>query len=299
MSTSFKPTLAVAADFTKISYPVYASPKLDGIRCSVVDGKALTRSLKALPNAYLNRILSNSALEGIDGELIVGSPTAKDVYTKTVSHVMSFDGKDMPVAFYLFDFHDIPAATFRYRLNTLKEHINTLNHSSDLVQLEVLEQVLVNNETELLAYEAKKVEQGYEGIILRGPESPYKYGRSTVGEGYMLKVKRFEDAEAIVVGIEEEMHNTNTAEKNELGRTKRSSAKAGKVGKGTMGALIVEGINGQFKDVTFNIGTGFTAAQRAEDWAVGTIVKYKFFPIGCKDKPRHPVLIGRRAKGDM
>ena len=33
---SFKPTLAVAADFSKIAYPVYASPKLDGIRFSAV-----------------------------------------------------------------------------------------------------------------------------------------------------------------------------------------------------------------------------------------------------------------------
>ena len=32
---TFRPTLAVAADFSKIRYPVYASPKLDGIRCSI------------------------------------------------------------------------------------------------------------------------------------------------------------------------------------------------------------------------------------------------------------------------
>jgi DNA ligase-1 len=49
--------------------------------------------------------------------------------------------------------------------------------------------------------------------------------------------------------------------------------------------------------VEFNIGTGFTAEDRAKkDW-VGLIVKYKFFPIGVKDKPRHPVYLGLRPEG--
>ena len=73
---NFKPTLAIAADFKKLVYPVYASPKLDGIRCSIVDGKALSRSLKAIPNAHISRLLSCPELDGLDGELIIGEPTS-------------------------------------------------------------------------------------------------------------------------------------------------------------------------------------------------------------------------------
>lgn len=74
---TFKPTLAVNADFTKIQYPVYASPKLDGIRCSIVDGKALSRTLKQIPNKHIFNQLSTTDLNGLDGELIIGSPTSK------------------------------------------------------------------------------------------------------------------------------------------------------------------------------------------------------------------------------
>ena len=62
----------------------------------------------------------------------------------------------------------------------------------------------------------------------------------------------------------------------------------------TMGALIVRDIK---SGVEFNIGTGFTAAQRAASWVIGSMHKYKFFPI--KDKPRHPVYLGARSALDL
>lgn len=291
---TFKPTLAVNADFAKIVYPVYASPKLDGIRCSILGGKALTRTLKAIPNVFIYEALSRPELEGLDGELIVGSPTSKTVYTDTVSAVMKHSHR--PAAtYYVFDLHDVPA-TFAARYGQLQFTVAAFNDDAG-IEVKLLPQVLISNEEELLAYETKCVEEGYEGTILRSPTAPYKYGRSTVNEGYLLKVKRFEDSEAEIIGIEEEMHNANAAETNELGRTKRSSAKAGKVGKGTMGALIVRGLEGRFKGVEFNIGTGFTAAQRAESWEIGSVHKYKFFNIGAVDKPRHPVYLGARPEG--
>jgi len=282
---TFKPTLAVNADFAKIVYPVYASPKLDGIRCSIVGGKALTRALKAIPNLHINKFLSDAQFEGLDGELIVGEPTDKTVYTNTVMGVMRVSGVPK-FTFFVFDLHDAPMG-YHARLGALLRMDLPLN-------IQVHESEVVSNETELLAYESTCVGQGYEGIILRSVNAPYKYGRSTVNEGYLLKVKRFEDSEAEIIGVEEEMHNTNAAETNELGRTKRSSAKAGKVGKGTMGRLVVRDIH---SGVEFKIGTGFTAAQRAETWGLGTIHKYKFFPVGVKDKPRHPVYIGARPPG--
>ena len=252
----FKPTLAVNADLAKIVYPVYASPKLDGIRCSIVGGKALSRKLKPIPNKHVYDTLSKNVLEGLDGELIIGSPTSKTVYTDSVSGVMRHTGTPA-FTYYVFDMHDAPSPYARRRSLMLTSL--GLGNWAGFPQICLLEQNLIHNEIELLAYETAKVAEGYEGVILRSPEAPYKFGRSTVKEGYLLKVKRFEDSEAEIIGIEEEMHNANAAETNELGRTKRSSAKAGKVGKGTMGALVVRDIH---SGVEFNIGTGFTAAQR-------------------------------------
>lgn len=293
---SFKPMLAVNAVIPKIQYPVYASPKLDGIRCSIVDGKALSRTLKAIPNRHIANLLSNEHYDGLDGELIVGSPTSATCYNETVSNVMAFD-KVPDFSYYVFDLHDCKHG-YEDRLRFLH---------SDVIRgplpsfIKILEQSLLANEDDMLAYEAAKVEEGYEGIILRSPEAPYKFGRSTVKEGYLLKVKRFEDSEAEIIGFEEELKNGNAAETNELGRTKRSTAAAGLSGKGTLGAFLVRDL---VTGVEFSIGTGLTALERQHFWNrqneyVGKLIRYKHFPIGAKDRPRHPVFTGFRDRRDL
>lgn len=294
--TTFKPTLAVNADFTKIQYPVYASPKLDGIRCSIVDGKALSRTLKQIPNKHIFNQLSVNWLNGLDGELIIGSPTSKTCYTESVSGVMRHEGEPA-YTYYVFDHHEVSGSFAR----RFQELLASAGQWSKHPQICLLEQNLLHNEAEMLAYEAAKVEEGYEGIILRSPEAPYKYGRSTVKEGYLLKVKRFEDSEAEIIGFEEEMYNGNEAEVNELGRTKRSSAQAGKIGKNTLGAFHVRDV---VSGIEFSIGTGLTAADRQHFWDnrndySGKIVKYKFFAVGVKIAPRHPVFLGMRDEKDM
>jgi DNA ligase-1 len=143
------------------------------------------------------------------------------------------------------------------------------------------------------------VADGYEGVILRAPHAPYKFGRSTVREGYLLKVKRFQDSEAQIIGYEEEMHNGNEATINALGYTERSSHAENRTGKGTLGALVVRDL---VTKVEFKIGTGFTPAERLKIWALrhehlDDVVKYRFFPVGVKDKPRHPSFLGFRPEG--
>jgi DNA ligase-1 len=296
----FRPTLAVNANLEKIdwSHGMYASPKLDGIRCSIVDGKALSRTLKPIPNKHIYEQLSNHKLTGMDGELIVGSPTSKTCYTESVSNVMAFD-KVPAYTYYVFDLHT-HARPFRERRQVM---LDCLGHGQwgKYPQICLLEQNLLTNEDDMLAYEAAKVEEGYEGIILRSPDAPYKHGRSTVNEGYLLKLKRFEDSEAEIIGFEEEMFNGNEAQTNELGRIKRSTAQAGLVGKNTLGAFLVRDVH---TGVEFSIGTGLTALEREIFWArqdeyVGKLVRYKFFPVGVVNKPRHPVFTGFRDLGDL
>ncbi|ORZ29942.1 hypothetical protein BCR44DRAFT_1465456 [Catenaria anguillulae PL171] len=103
---------------------------------------------------------------------------------------------------------------------------------------------LVNSAGELAKFEKECLEKGFEGVIVRSPDSPYKCGRSTLKQQWMLKVKQFVDDEAEVVGFEELLHNNNESSVDERGYLKRSSTK---------------------------------------------YVKYKYFPIGTKDAPRHPV----------
>jgi DNA ligase-1 len=165
--------------------------------------------------------------------------------------------------------------------------------------------VHIKDAAALIEYEAKCLVDGYEGVMVRSYDGPYKHGRSTVREGYLLKLKRFLDSEAVVTGVIEELHNANEAKKDNLGRTERSTAKAGKVGKGVLGALrctaLADG-EGFDKGVEFKIGTGFTAEQREELWAEnlkGRIVKFKYQPSVGTDKPRFPSFIGFRHEDDM
>ena len=289
-----KPMLAVAAEMDKIKYPVYASPKLDGIRCLIIDGVAKTRTLKDVPNRHVAASLSRMELNGLDGELIVGDPTSKTVYRDTVSEVMAHD-KTPDFTYYVFDMHNVVGG-----YGTRMEELTANYSSGDTIK--ILESALIENERSLLNYEATCVEKGYEGIIVRANlDAHYKYGRSTVNEGSLLKVKRFEDSEAEIIGFDEEMFNGNDAQTNELGRTKRSTAKAGLSGKSTLGAFKVRDC---VSGVEFAIGTGLTAAERqrywdARDTLVGGLVKYKFFPVGVKVAPRHPVFLGLRGKADL
>ena len=95
MSTEMKPMLAYQKlpDLEALTYPLIASPKLDGIRCLIVDGVAVSRSLKPIRNKYVQSILGSHEFNGLDGELVVGSPTDPDVYLKTNSGVMSVEGE--------------------------------------------------------------------------------------------------------------------------------------------------------------------------------------------------------------
>jgi DNA ligase-1 len=120
-------------------------------------------------------------------------------------------------------------------------------------------------------------------------------------EGWLLKLKRFADSEAVVLAVNQLMHNTNEATTDKLGHTERSSHKAGKVPALAVGSLLVRDIK---TGVDFELGTGFTEDQRYALWKkrgelVSRVVKYKYQPVGVKDKPRFPVFLGFRDKRDL
>ena len=283
-----KPLLATEADFNILTFPKLASIKLDGIRCLIIDGQAVTRSLKPIPNEHIRTALSRPEFNGLDGEILCADPTDPDCYRKTNSAVMGRAGAP-DFTFYVFDRHDLPQHEFHTRLM----HVVKAETPSFI---KVLDHEMVRSPEHLTEYEAAAVDAGHEGIMLRCPNGPYKQGRSTAKEQILLKVKRFADSDAEVLGVQEEMENTNEAKKDALGRTERSSHAAGKVGKGSMGALLVRDLA---SGVEFSIGSGFTRANREEEWKAGDLVKYKSFLVGVKEKPRFPIFLGRRAAEDM
>lgn len=301
----FKPMLAKEYDPDKLVFPCYASPKLDGIRASVINGQLLSRSLKPIPNRHVSGILSDPMFNHFDGELIANSPTSPNAMQEATSFFMSRD-KVQEFTYWVFDLID-PKVGFKDRYDMLYERMKVAgahvmrNRMIHNVQIKMLAQTVITDHEHLAVFEAAQVGAGYEGVILRKMDGTYKFGRSTVNEGLLLKVKRFTDGEAEIIGFEEEMHNDNKATLDNLGRTKRSTCKENLFGKGTLGALVVRDLKTQ---VEFNIGSGISDGVGDHIWAnrdahEGRIVKYKSFEVGVKDKPRHPVFLGFRDPMDM
>ena len=287
-----KPLLAhTIEDTSKIKYPVYVSVKLDGIRCLIIDGVAVSRSLKPIKNKYIQSCIGKPQYNGLDGEIVVGGILAEDCYRVTNSGVMSSDGEP-DFTYHVFDRWDRDHLGFSGRLSSLDDDANEF--------ITVVNHELVDDEKELLAMESVWLNMGAEGLMVRSPDGPYKQGRSTLKEGILGKVKRFVDREYRVVGFEERMHNANEATVNALGHTERSSHKENKSGRGDLGALILTTEDG----LEFNCGTGFDDATRREIWDnrdqyMGQFAKIKSFLIGVKDKPRFPVFLGFRDASDM
>lgn len=281
-------------------FPYLASPKLDGIRCVIKDGVALSRTLKPIPNKHIQSILGSSLLNGLDGEIICGSPTDSECFRNTTTVVMSHD-KVESFTFHVFDdfiHHTLPFTT---RLALAEDRVASLQCGSSIEgrSIAIVGHQTVDTQEEFDDKEIECLNLGYEGMMVRSLKGHYKFGRATARENILLKVKRFADSEAIVIGVEELMHNENEKSVNELGRSKRSSHQEGKRPAGTMGALIVRDIK---TNIEFNIGTGFDALQRDQIWdfregIIGKVLTYKSFHIGVKEKPRHPVFKFWRTPG--
>lgn len=292
--------LAEKAVLEKIKYPVYASHKLDGVRAVIKDDMVLSRKLLPIPNAFVQDTLGHPALNGLDGELTVGPANAPDVMQRTTSGVMSQDGEP-DFTFWVFDFWTAPNMPFGERF-AIMQRAEKDGVFFGQTRVRLLPQTLIYNEAELLAYEARALEEGYEGTMIRSPKGIYKYGRSTAREGYLNKRKPWVDAEAVVIGFVEGMHNDNEATIDETGHTKRSSHKENMVPAGTLGAFLVRGADG----VEFKVSPGvLTHPQRKEVWDnrekyLGAIVTYKTFKqTGVKDKPRFNVFKAFRDQRDM
>lgn len=298
-----EPMLAVDAVLEKLVFPQFVSAKLDGWRGVIKDGIALTRSMKPFRNTYIQELFGVEALNGLDGEMCVGPPHAPDLMQKCGA--LNLKGyQQVDVHFYVFDYWTRPDVNYENRLRNLMDGLITQSFRDTYPRIHLLPQLLVHSLDELFECEQNALESGYEGLIVRRPNGLYKYGRSTLKEGYLLKVKRWATSEAVITGFEEQNENTNEATVDERGYTKRSSAQAGMVGKGTLGAILGHDIKTGVP-VRCGTGKGLTAAIRAELWAkreqlISQLMTYEHFAAtGVKERNRFTKFVAIRDRDDM
>lgn len=300
---NFQPLLGCRENpvLEELTLPILGSPKYDGIRGLNFDGPLMSRRLKRIPSRVLQKRFGIRPLIGVEGELIYGDPVAPDVMQMTSSAVKSVDKDELAeqVKLYVFDFFDCdPHVPYQVRLRSLSKLVRQLKRP-DIV---LVEQTPLDSVDAIRQMEAFVVAQGFEGLMLRCPMGWYKYGRSTMDEQLLLKWKRFEDGEAIILSVHEGQRNENEQTRDERGYSKRSKKAEGMIPNWTFGYAHCRDL---VSGVEFDVGSGpgLTLERRAELWRMrkelpGQYMIYRFQPVGVKDAPRFPryVAISKKRK---
>lgn len=296
-----KPLLAASfknMTIEDLDFPVYATPKLDGIRALKINGELVSRTFKPIRNSVINQAIGELIPDGSDGEILSGK-----TFQDATSTIMSMDGGiGVDTTFFWFDYvKDGIDKPYLERIRDIEEHVKMNPDILNDLRVKIVPLIprKINTVEELVEFEKLCLEQNFEGVMIRSGNGVYKCGRSTEKQGILIKLKKFEDDEAVITGYTSMQTNTNEKTMNELGDMKRSSHQAGKHDLDMIGALEVD-----WNGIHFSIGTGFDHALRKQLWEdrdelVGRIVKFKYFAQGIKTAPRFPVFIGWRDKDDM
>lgn len=295
------------ADLSKIPrWPVWAEPKIDGVRGYNPEGTLLARTLKKHGNRYTTAFYSRPEFIGFDGELAAQDEKHPDLCRLTTSAVGRYDGEPFTL-WHLFDYvtPESVGLSYRKRRYLLNDQYDKMKYFGLADNLRVVPYTVCNNLEELEAEHMRNMLLGYEGTCYYDPEATHKEGKSSPRHGGVLRIKDFVDCEVIVTSITEGRHNMNEAQTNELGRTYRSSHQDNQVPNGMVGNMTCYSLADVFdlhdkkkllvaKDQSFTIAPGKMTDAEAADFLknphkiVGVPSKIKFFPKGMKDAPRFP-----------
>lgn len=308
----FKPMLACDADLDNLDslpYPMGAFIKYDGVRLLHLNA-CMGRSLKLHANPHLQTVFDKPEYFGFDSEGIVGDPEDPMCISRTSGAFARKKDKPKEGKFvkvdavaYVFDDFSEPQWPFRTRYLHAEMRVKAILAQNPAAPLRMAEMFIVNCAADVLALEERFAD--HEGLILRALDAPYKYGRATAKEGYYLRIKRFEEREFIITGFEEGSENTNEAKKNELGQTERSTAAAGMVPNGQIGAFLGTDVEtGKPVKVAagkLTIAEAIEGFKNFDELYLNQTGKYKVFNKGTGNftKPRFPTFQCLRSKEDM
>jgi DNA ligase-1 len=316
----FKPILAPNDEpkLEDIQYPLLASRKLDGIRCIFKQGEMLSRSLKPIVNKQLREKFlplieytkENNVI--LDGEIYSHDLTFQEI----TRYVMTQDFEDKrsikkfgkvltipeSLKFNCFDMLGI----FEGEIHNETEFFPRLKSAMEVgLKFPDIMTVLINqwvaDEKQVKKLFEQALEDGYEGLILRKAEGKYKFGRCTIKEGNLFKVKPFRTFDGQIIAVTQGTDVNPNAEKktNELGRSVTSTKKADRilVERTRDFVVIYEG-----KELKVSTGS-LTHEDRAKYWKkreslIGQWIEYKGMLVGAKDVPRHPIFIRFREPKD-
>ena len=263
----------------------YLSRKLNGNRCSFIDGKLTSRQGKEFTGLQhiiddINKLRLQDLF--IDGELIrknVDNVSDGENFRVGTGIINSDDADKSSIKLVIFDFFpkgQLSDKQSKDKYSRRKELLLRLKQQIEgnhLENIDVVEMVYEGTDkAEIDKWLEYAVQKDWEGLILN-KDTVYKCKRTTD----LIKIKRFYTMDLKVVDVEE--------------GTGRLS--------GTLGALVV-----QYKNNTVNVGSGYDDKIRQEIWdnrenMIGKIIEVKYKEVS-KDKKtgleslQFPVFVGIR-----
>lgn len=314
---SIKPQLAEDAILDQVKFPCIVQPKIDGVRALNLNGTLTGRSLKQFDGFGVTQMWSLPQFQYLDGEMTLGDkPNCGDRLCSLTTGAMGrFKDVSGPPDLHWWVFDYLAPSALNMPYSWRYERLCNIVRQLDYPRVHLVPMFMATNAAELQGYIAGNFDQGYEGTIIRNPDAPYKPGRATQKGQELWRVKPWADAEMLVTGVSEGEINTNEAKKNALGRTERSSAKAGMVANGQIGSIqgvLLADFHDPFtgkllfpKGLEITVGSGEMTVNEAEYYfknqkeIVGHVVKFKHMTHGVKDKPRFPTYMSHRLPQDM
>ena len=235
------------------------SEKYDGVR-AIWDGRQL-RFRSGLPVPAPAAFLRRLPAVPLDGELWLGRGQF-EATSGLVRRLAASDADWQGLHYMVFD---MPWAEGGFaRRHALLQAL--LRQQADPV-VQAVPQATVPDRAALLLRLDAVVQAGGEGLVLRHADAPYAAGRSAA----MLKLKPLQDAEAVVLA-------------HLPGRGRHA---------GRLGALQVRSDNGQ----VFQIGTGFSDAERAAPPAPGQRITFAYRGLTEAGVPRFASYVRVRPAG--
>ena len=230
----------------------WLSEKLDGVRAYWTGAQFLSRQGNVYrAPAWFTDNLPNVPL---DGELWID----RKAFQRTVSIVRRHDQSEhwRDVRFVTFD---APAAKGGFETRQAFLETTLCEHQPPFAR--VLHQGRCRGIHHLRDELHRITSLGGEGLMLRQPGSRYEVGRSST----LVKAKLLLELDAQVV-------------EHLAGQGRH---------RGRMGALLVQLANG----LRFNVGTGFTDAQRETPPAVGSVISVRYQELTDRGVPRFPSFV--------
>lgn len=252
----FKPMLARNyLDYLhRVVFPAAIQPKLNGVRMCSSKGNVYSRSGKPLRLCpQLKKQITTLRHLELDGELYLHGyhldqirGNAKRLVSKKL---------DLELKFHVFDlFNETDIFDIRQR---------NLGKIPDTSHIVIVPTYLAKSDEEVRAFLKSFLKKGYEGVIIRNPDSLYQQKRTTD----LLRLKPWIRVTAIIVGFIE-------------GKGKYE---------GTLGAIEIK-----YKKWSCKVGSGLNDKQRDVIWAnkksyLGLNIVIKYLELTSLGNPHSPI----------